>query len=334
MIIVMESRATKIQIEEVSKRLEEKGFQVHLSTGVERTIIGAIGERTQATQDLVETLPGVEKVVPIAQPFKMASRQFKQEPTIIKVGGQSFGSGQLQIIAGPCAVEGRSKYIEAALAVKEAGATMLRGGAYKPRTSPYSFQGMEREGLEILAEARQITGLPVVTEIMDPRQVDDVASYADILQVGARNMQNFFLLRELGRVKRPILLKRGPSATIEEWIMAAEYIISSGNPEVIMCERGIRSFEHYTRNTLDLSAVPVIKNLTHLPIIVDPSHSSGRSDIVINMALAGLVAGADGIIVEVHPNPAKALCDGLQSLTLENFGKLSREIKRLKPFLS
>lgn len=333
MIIVMESRATKVQIEQVSKRLEEKGFQVHLSTGVERTIIGAIGERTQATQDLVETLPGVEKVVPIAQPFKMASRQFKQEPTIIKVGGQFFGGSQLQIIAGPCAVEGRSKYIEAALAVKEAGATMLRGGAYKPRTSPYSFQGMEREGLEILAEARQITGLPVVTEIMDPRQIDDVASYADILQVGARNMQNFFLLRELGRIKRPILLKRGPSATIEEWIMAAEYIISSGNPEVIMCERGIRSFEHYTRNTLDLSAVPVIKNLTHLPVIVDPSHGTGKWKLVEPMSMAAIGAGADGVMIEVHQNPSEALSDGPQSLTPENFARLVIKIKKLYKML-
>lgn len=333
MIIVMESQATEAQIEQVGQKLKEKGFQVHLSKGVERTIIGAIGERTQATQDLVETLPGVEKVVPIAQPFKMASKQFKPERTVIKVGDQSFGSEQLQIIAGPCAVEGRAKLIEVALAVKEAGATMLRGGAFKPRTSPYSFQGMEMEGLEILAEARHITGLPVVTEIMDPRQIDEVASLVDILQVGARNMQNFFLLRELGKIKRPILLKRGPSATIEEWIMAAEYIISSGNPEVIMCERGIRSFEHYTRNTLDLSAVPVIKNLTHLPVIVDPSHGTGKWKLVEPMSMAAIGAGADGLMIEVHQNPSEALSDGPQSLTPENFAKLVGKIKKLHALL-
>ncbi len=333
-IIVMEAQATAEQIKQVNSKLEERGFQVHLSQGVERTIIGAIGERTQATQDLVETLPGVEKVVPIAHPFKMASRQFKQERTIIKIGEQTIGSGELQIIAGPCAVEGRAKYLEVAEAVKEAGATMLRGGAFKPRTSPYSFQGMELEGLKILAEARQITGLPVVTEVMDPRQIDDVAALVDILQVGARNMQNFFLLRELGRIKRPVILKRGPSATIEEWIMAAEYIISSGNPEVIMCERGIRSFESYTRNTLDLSAVPVIKQLTHLPVIVDPSHGTGKWKLVEPMALAAVGAGTDGLMVEVHQNPSEALSDGPQSLTPENFYRMVKKIKNLHRMLN
>lgn len=329
MIIVMEAQATSAQIEQVSTRLEEKGFQVHLSQGVERTIIGAIGQRTQATLELFETLPGVEKVVPIAQPFKMASREFKQGRTQVQAGGQTVGGGQVQIIAGPCAVEGRSKFLEVAQAVKEAGATMLRGGAFKPRTSPYSFQGLEQEGLEILAEAREITGLPVVTEIMDPRLVDEVASFVDILQVGARNMQNFFLLRELGRTQRPILLKRGPSATIEEWIMAAEYIISSGNPNVIMCERGIRSFETYTRNTLDLSAVPLIKQLTHLPVIVDPSHGTGKWRLVEPMALAAIGAGADGIMVEVHQNPSEALSDGPQSLTPENFSRMVTRVSSL-----
>lgn len=333
MIIVMESQATVAQIEQVSSKLVEKGFQVHLSQGIERTIIGAIGERTQANRDLFETLPGVEKVVPIAQPFKMASREFKQERTNIQVGNQTIGNNELQIIAGPCAVEGRSKYLEVAQAVKEAGATMLRGGAYKPRTSPYSFQGLEREGLEILAEARQFTGLPVITEIMDPRQIDEVASFVDILQVGARNMQNFFLLRELGRLEQPILLKRGPSATIEEWIMAAEYIISSGNPNVIMCERGIRSFESYTRNTLDLSAVPLIKQLTHLPILVDPSHGTGKWKLVEPMSLAAVGAGADGIMVEVHQNPSEALSDGPQSLTPENFAKMVVKIKNMHKLL-
>lgn len=327
MIIVMEAHAAPAQIEHVTSRLQEKGFQVHLSQGVERTIIGAIGERTQATMDLFETLPGVEKVVPIVQPFKMASREFKQERSSIRIGKQTIGGGTVQIIAGPCAVEGRSKFMEIAQAVKEAGATMLRGGAFKPRTSPYSFQGLEQEGLEILAEARQMTGLPVVTEIMDPRLVDEVTSYVDVLQVGARNMQNFFLLRELGRTNRPVLLKRGPSATIEEWIMAAEYIISSGNNDVIMCERGIRSFENYTRNTLDLSAVPLIKQLTHLPIIVDPSHGTGKWKLVEPMALAAIGAGADGVMVEVHQNPSEALSDGPQSLTPENFAHMVKRVR-------
>jgi len=329
MIIVMEAHAGLEQIQQVSSKLEEKGFRVHLSQGVERTIIGAIGQRTAATMVLFETLPGVEKVVPIAQPFKMASRQFKPESSLIKVGEQIVGDGQVQIIAGPCAVEGRSLFMELAQAVKEAGATMLRGGAFKPRTSPYSFQGLEKEGLEILAEARQITGLPVVTEVVDPRLVEEVADYVDVLQVGARNMQNFFLLRELGKIQKPVLLKRGPSATIEEWIMAAEYIISSGNHQVIMCERGIRSFENYTRNTLDLSAVPVIKQLTHLPIIVDPSHGTGKWKLVEPMALAAIGAGADGIMVEVHQNPSEALSDGPQSLTPENFARLVIRVKKM-----
>lgn len=325
----MEAHAGLEQIQQVSSKLEEKGFRVHLSQGVERTIIGAIGQRTAATMELFETLPGVEKVVPIAQPFKMASRQFKPESSLIKVGEQIVGDGQVQIIAGPCAVEGRSLFMEVAQAVKEAGATMLRGGAFKPRTSPYSFQGLEKEGLEILAEARQITGLPVVTEVVDPRLVEEVADYVDVLQVGARNMQNFFLLRELGKIQKPVLLKRGPSATIEEWIMAAEYIISSGNHQVIMCERGIRSFENYTRNTLDLSAVPVIKQLTHLPIIVDPSHGTGKWKLVEPMALAAIGAGADGIMVEVHQNPSEALSDGPQSLTPENFARLVIRVKKM-----
>jgi 3-deoxy-7-phosphoheptulonate synthase len=329
MIIVMEAHAGLEQIQQVSSKLEEKGFRVHLSQGVERTIIGAIGQRTAATMELFETLPGVEKVVPIAQPFKMASRQFKPESSLIKVGEQTVGDGQVQIIAGPCAVEGRSLFMEVAQAVKEAGATMLRGGAFKPRTSPYSFQGLEKEGLEILAEARQITGLPVVTEVVDPRLVEEVADYVDVLQVGARNMQNFFLLRELGKIQKPVLLKRGPSATIEEWIMAAEYIISSGNHQVIMCERGIRSFENYTRNTLDLSAVPAIKQLTHLPIIVDPSHGTGKWKLVEPMALAAIGAGADGIMVEVHQNPSEALSDGPQSLTPENFARLVIRVKKM-----
>jgi len=279
--------------------------------------------------EFLEAMPGVEKVCPIMKPYKLASREFKAENSVIEVRNLKIGDGSIQIIAGPCAVEGREKLIEIALKVKEAGATMLRGGAYKPRTSPYSFQGLELEGLKILAEAREITGLPVVTEVMDPRGVETVAEYADVLQIGARNMQNFFLLREVGKIDKPVLLKRGPSATIEEWIMAAEYIISSGNPKVIMCERGIRTFETYTRNTLDLSAVPLIKHLTHLPIVVDPSHGTGKWRLVEPMAMAAVVAGCDGVMVEVHQNPQEALSDGPQSLNPENFARLVEKIKRL-----
>lgn len=334
MIIVMERFALKTEIEEVSERLKNLGFQIHLSQGVQRTIIGAIGEGIQENMDSFLTLPGVEKIVPIVQPFKLASREFKSEPTVIDVNGSIFGDGSLQIIAGPCAVESRDKYLEIAALVKENGATMLRGGAFKPRTSPYSFQGLEQEGLEILAEARTLTGLPVVTEIMDPRLIDLVAEYADVLQVGARNMQNFFLLRELGQINKPIILKRGPSATVEEWIMAAEYIISSGNTQVILCERGIRSFEKYTRNTLDLSAVPLIKQLTHLPIIVDPSHGTGQWKLVEPMSLAAIGSGCDGLMIEVHQNPREALSDGPQSLTPENFARLVTKVRQIQGILN
>lgn len=295
--------------------------------------MGAVGERTPAIMELFETMPGVEKVVPIMQPFKMASREFQDQPTVVPVGNTIIGDGQVQIIAGPCAVESRERFLEVALQVKAAGATMLRGGAFKPRTSPYSFQGLEEEGLKILADARELTGLPVVTEIMDTRLIGMVAEYADLLQVGARNMQNFFLLRELGKIDKPVLLKRGPSATIEEWIMAAEYIISSGNPQVIMCERGIRTFENYTRNTLDLSAVPLIKQLTHLPVIVDPSHGTGKSKLVEPMALAAVGAGCDGLMVEVHQNPSEAWSDGPQSLTPPNFMTMVKKIVAMKAAL-
>jgi len=330
MIVVMEKNADSNQFDLVCMKLKKKGFRVHLSQGVERTIIiGAIGERTQEVMDFFEVLPGVEKIIPVTQPFKLASREFQQEPTVVKVRDVIIGDSSIQIIAGPCAVEGRDKFLEAALLVKEAGATMLRGGAFKPRTSPYSFQGLEEKGLEILAEAREITGLPVVTEVMDPRMIEMVAKYTDVLQVGARNMQNFFLLKELGKSNKPVLLKRGSSATIEEWIMAAEYIISSGNKQVIMCERGIRTFENYTRNTLDLSAVPLIKQLTHLPVIVDPSHGTGKWRLVEPMALAAIGAGCDGLMIEVHQNPGEALSDGPQSLTPNNFQELVVKVKNL-----
>lgn len=334
MIIVMERHAPADQVAQVEERLKERGFQVHRSEGVERTIIGAIGEKTPAIIEAFESMTGVEKVVPIVQPFKLASREFQTRATVIRVGESSVGDGKLQIIAGPCAVESREKYLEVAQTVKEQGATMLRGGAFKPRTSPYSFQGLEEEGLEILAEARAITGLPVITEVMDPRMIETVSRYVDVLQVGARNMQNFFLLRELGKVDKPVLLKRGPSATIEEWIMAAEYIISSGNPRVILCERGIRTFEQYTRNTLDLSAVPLVKQLTHLPIIVDPSHGTGKWKLVEPMALAAVGAGCDGVMVEVHQNPSEALSDGPQSLTPDNFGRMVLRLRSMERALN
>lgn len=329
MIIVMERNASEEAINQVEIKLLDNDFQVHLSRGVERTIIGAIGNRTQEAMDLFETLPGVERVVPIVQPFKMASREFQAEPTVLTIKGHKMGGGNLCVIAGPCAVEGRERFLEVAHLVKEAGACMLRGGAFKPRTSPYSFQGLEEEGLKILAEASERTGLPVCTEVMDPRHIPMVAEYADILQVGARNMQNFFLLRELGKVNKPVMLKRGPSATIEEWIMAAEYIISSGNTQVIMCERGIRSFETYTRNTLDLSAVPLVKQLTHLPVIVDPSHGTGKWRLVEPMALAAVGAGCDGLMIEVHQNPSEAWSDGPQSLTPEKFKTLMKKLSGL-----
>jgi 3-deoxy-7-phosphoheptulonate synthase len=333
MIIVMEKNAGPELIEQVEIKLKERHFQVHLSHGVERTIIGAVGNRTQEDLDLFETLCGVERVVPIVQPFKLASREFKQE-TVIKVKGCQLGGGSLTVIAGPCAVEGEEKYLQVAHTVKAAGAAMLRGGAFKPRTSPYSFQGMEVAGLKILAEAGRQTGLPVVTEVMDPRHIETIAEYVDILQVGARNMQNFFLLRELGKVGKPVMLKRGPSATIEEWIMAAEYIISSGNPQVIMCERGIRSFESYTRNTLDLSAVPIIKHLTHLPVVVDPSHGTGKWRLVEPMALAAVGAGCDGLMIEVHQNPSEAWSDGPQSLTPDRFKGLMTKLRQMTAALS
>ncbi|HHW41943.1 MAG TPA: 3-deoxy-7-phosphoheptulonate synthase [Syntrophomonadaceae bacterium] len=329
MIIVMEASATRQEIEAVRTKLVQEGFSVHLSEGVARTIIGVIGDRTRALSLSLGVMPGVEKVIPILNPFKLASREFQQENTVIRVGKHALGGNEIQIIAGPCAVESREQLLETAFAVKEAGATFLRGGAFKPRTSPYSFQGLEEDGLEILAEAREKTGLAVVTEVMDPRQVPLVADYADVLQIGARNMQNFFLLKEVAKVNKPVLLKRGPSATIEEWLMAAEYIMLGGNYQVILCERGIRTFETFTRNTLDLNAVPVVKNLSHLPVVVDPSHGTGKWWLVKPMAQAGIAAGADGIMVEVHPSPSDALSDGEQSLTPENFRALMEGIKHI-----
>jgi len=329
MIVVMSHRATDDEIESVLIRLEKTGFQIHLSRGVEHTVIGAIGDKTSLEDMGLEAMPGVEKVVPILQPYKLTSRTFHEEGTVVTVGGLEIGGDTLHVMAGPCAVESREQLLTAARQVRDAGATILRGGAFKPRTSPYSFQGLEEEGLELLAEAREATGLLIVTEVMDARTISLAARYADILQIGARNMQNFFLLREVAKVDKPVLLKRGPSATVEEWLMAAEYVMAGGNYNVILCERGIRSFETYTRNTLDLTAVPVVKHLSHLPVIVDPSHAIGKWRFVPPMAMAAVAAGADGLLVEVHPNPAEALCDGPQSLTPGNFAAMMAQLKKI-----
>ncbi len=326
MIVVMNHKTDQKKIDVVIKKLEEYGFKTHLSQGVERTIIGVIGDKARLGTLELEAMPGVEKVVPILDPFKLASRNFKEEDTVIKVREIEIGGNVIHVMAGPCAVESREQLLEAAACVKEAGATILRGGAFKPRTSPYSFQGLEEKGLRMLAEARDNTGLPIVTEVMDSKSLPIIAEYADILQVGARNMQNFFLLKELAKTDKPILLKRGPSATIEEFLMAAEYIMAGGNHQVILCERGIRSYETYVRNILDLTAVPVLKYLSHLPVIVDPSHAIGKWRFVQPMSRAAIAAGADGLLVEVHPNPAEALCDGPQSLTPKNFNSLMKEV--------
>ena len=326
MIVVMRHTASSENIQKVVKRLEEEGFKIHLSQGVARTIIGAIGDRTRLQEMAIEAMTGVEKVVPILQPYKLVSKEFQPHSSEIKVGNLIIGGKDIHVIAGPCAVECKEQIIEIAVLVKAAGATMLRGGAFKPRTSPYSFQGLQEEGLRLLARAREETGLPVVTECMDIESLPVVSEFADVVQIGARNMQNFNLLKKLGQIPNPVILKRGPASTIEEWLLAAEYIASSGNAKVILCERGIRTFEHYTRNTLDLSAVPAAKNLSHLPVFVDPSHGTGRWQLVGPMSRAAIAAGADGILVEVHPNPSEALSDGPQSLTPENFASLMEEL--------
>jgi len=333
LIIVMQKNATDDQIKKVCEVVENAGLDVHISKGSDVTIIGVIGDRRKLADKLIELMEGVEKTVPIMEPYKLASRTFRPEPTVIKVGDVLIGSDEFVIMAGPCAVESREQLFEAAEIVKKCGAKVLRGGAFKPRTSPYSFQGLGEEGLKILAEARERTGLPVVTEVISTEAVEMVAEYADILQIGARNMQNFQLLKAVGRTEKPVLLKRGISATIEEWLNAAEYIMNEGNFQVILCERGIRTFEPMTRNTLDLSAVPIIKHISHLPVIVDPSHGTGHWRWVTPMSRAALAAGADGLIIEVHPNPQEALSDGPQSLKPENFMLLCKELKKIAPIV-
>jgi 3-deoxy-7-phosphoheptulonate synthase len=314
MMVIMRESATETEIAGVVSRVEEIGASAHLSVGERVTVVGVIGDRERITQLPLEGLPGVDRVVAILKPYKLVGREFRPRDTVIEVRGVKIGGDHFAIIAGPCSVETPDQVLEAARAVKAAGGHMMRGGAFKPRTSPYAFQGLGEEGLRMLAAARDDTGLPVVTEVMDPRDLDVVCEYADVLQVGARNTQNFLLLAELGKIGKPVLLKRGPSTTIEELLMAAEYIVKEGNRDVILCERGIRTFETATRNTFDVSAVPVVKLASHLPIVVDPSHSAGRLDLVLPLSLAGVAAGADGVLVETHPNPEHALCDGPQSL--------------------
>ncbi|MHB8172905.1 MAG: 3-deoxy-7-phosphoheptulonate synthase [Nitrospirota bacterium] len=327
MIVVLKPNATPKQIENIKKKLVEHGVSVHISKGKERTIIGAIGEESVVSELPLAAMPGVEKVMPILKPYKLVSREFRKENTVIKIGREKIGGAKLAIIAGPCAVEGRKKLLTVAEEVKKAGARFIRGGAFKPRTSPYSFQGLGEEGLKYLAEAREITGMPVVTELMDPRDTEMVVKYADVIQIGARNMQNFRLLKEVGLTRTPVLLKRGLSATIKEFLMSAEYIMSQGNHQVIFCERGIRTFETYTRNTLDLCAIPILKKESHLPVIVDPSHGVGIREFIAPMAMAAIAAGADGLMIEVHSRPEEALSDGEQSLEPRAFARLMNDMK-------
>tara|TARA_B100000029_G_scaffold516842_1_gene636085 strand:+ start:20209 stop:21207 length:999 start_codon:yes stop_codon:yes gene_type:complete len=325
----MRAGATQIQIDNVVKRIEKDGFVAHLSDGSERTIIGLIGDDRPIDRRTYEVMEGVEKSVQVLQPFKLVSRDLQDRDSIVKVGEVEFGGIGIGIIAGPCSVEDRGQLLESAHVVKEAGAHALRGGAFKPRSSPYSFQGLGEEGLQILAEAREQTGLPIVTEIMTPEQLPLISEYADMLQIGARNMQNYELLKTVGRSTLPVLLKRGMMATLEELLMSAEYILAEGNRNVILCERGIRTFEKYTRNTTDINAVPVLKSLTHLPVILDPSHGVGKWNFVTPVALAGIAAGADGLIIEVHPNPEEALSDGGQSLLPERFANLVQKTRAI-----
>ena len=329
MIVIMKMKASDADIDAVVTRVQAQGLKPHLSQGEERTIIGLIGDERRLDEGSLSRMNGVDRVVRVLRPFKLASRDFHPEDSVIAINGHEVGANKVIIMAGPCSVETREQLIETAVAVKAAGAHLLRGGAFKPRTSPYSFQGLGEEGLKILAEARQETGLYIVTEVMAPEQVDLVCKYADVLQVGTRNMQNYALLNAVGKTNKPVLLKRGMMSTIEELLMSAEYIMSNGNHKVMLCERGIRTFEKYTRNTLDINAVPVLKELTHLPVIIDPSHATGKWTLVKAASKAAVAAGADGLIIEVHPNPAEAMSDGEQSLKPHRFEELMAEIGRV-----
>lgn len=329
MIIIMQPNASMQEKSSIISWAEDRGFKVHLSAGSERTIVGVIGDDRQMNREQMERMAGVERVVPVLKPFKLASLEFKPEPTSFPIGNHTIGGKEIIIMAGPCSVESRSQIIETAHACKEAGAHILRGGAFKPRSSPYSFQGMGEEGLKYMAEAREETGMPIITEVMEPALVPLVCEYADILQIGARNMQNYALLHAVGASQHPVLLKRGMSSLIEEWLMCAEYILSHGNTRVMLCERGIRTFERYTRNTFDINAIPVVKSLTHLPIIADPSHGTGKWEYVESVTKASVAAGADGVIIEVHPRPEEAMSDGRQSLKPERFANLVKEMKAI-----
>jgi 3-deoxy-7-phosphoheptulonate synthase len=327
MIIIMKQNATKQNIDSVEKKLLELGFKTHPIYGDVKTVIGAIGDKRQLNIHYISQMDGVENIVPIMKPYKLAGNELKQNPTIIDVGGVKIGGDEIVVMAGPCAIENEKDFVATAISVKNSGAKILRGGAFKPRSSPYAFQGLEEEGLKIMVAGREATGLKLVTEVVDTRDVELVNKYTDIFQIGARNMQNFRLLSEVGMSGKPVLLKRGLSATIEEWLMAAEYIMAEGNLNVILCERGIRTFETMTRNTLDLSAIPAIKDVSHLPIVVDPSHATGNWKYVPALAKGAIATGADGLIIEVHPNPPCALCDGPQSLRPDRFNILMDELR-------
>ena len=329
MIIVMKQDALAEDIHDIERELTEDGMNVQRNEGVHCTVLGVIGDTGILDTDALTMRPGVERIMRVSEPFKKANKKFHPVDSVIEIGDVKIGGGNFAVIAGPCSVETKEQMEETAAAVKAAGAKLMRGGAYKPRTSPYAFQGLEKKGLELLQAARAHTGLPIVSEIVSPKHIEMFEMCVDVKQIGARNMQNFDLLKEVGKTNKPILLKRGLSSTIEEWLMSAEYIMSRGNNNVILCERGIRTFEKYTRNTLDLSAVVAVKQLSHLPVVVDPSHATGRSDMVEPMALAAVAAGADGLLIEVHNNPAKALCDGPQSLTPEVFSGLMTKVKAM-----
>ena len=333
MVVIMNADATQADIEGVISAIEEKGLEAKVMEGAHQKIIGVIGDKTKLAATPLDAMHGVETTVAISKSYKLASREFHPASTVVDIRGIKIGDGTPVVMAGPCAVESREQLMETAQLIKEGGAQFIRGGAYKPRTSPYAFQGLEEEGLKYLAEAREKTGLAVVTEVTVVEAVDTVAAYADLLQVGARNMQNFGLLRAVGRAGKPVMLKRGLAATIDEWLNAAEYIMNEGNPNVILCERGIRTYETYTRNTFDISAIPAIKHLSHLPIIADPSHGTGKWRMIKPVSLASIAAGADGLIIEVHPNPARALSDGPQSLTPENYRDLMASVQKLSSFM-
>ncbi len=326
MIVVMKTGCSQDEISHVTKRIEDIGLKAHISKGIEHTVIGVLGKVFPELRDTLELLPGVDQVIPVSKPYKLASREFHPQDTIVKINGVAIGGNEIVVMAGPCAVESEEQLLATARAIKAAGATVLRGGAFKPRTSPYQFRGLGESGLKILAEVGEETQMPIITEVMAPNDVDLVAKYADILQIGARNMQNFILLDEVGKTKKPVLLKRGLSSNFKEWLLAAEYILAQGNEQVILCERGIRTFETYTRNTMDISAIPIIEKVSHLPIVADPSHATGKWYLVPPLALAAVAAGADGLLIEVHPNPDLALADGPQSLTFDNFRLLMSQV--------